>query len=75
MNKKNFLSDFPSAREFFGSLGIGVIKTFCTRITRKNTDKHGFLKAFSVRFRVIREIRVQNHGNSQRAVFLLIRSN
>ena len=39
--------------------GIAVVKTFWTRITRTNTKKHGFLKAFSVRFREIRAIRVR----------------
>ncbi len=31
----------------FGSLGIGVIKIFCTRILRRtDTDFHGFFKGF-----------------------------
>ena len=50
-----------------GSLRIAVIKTFCTRISRTDSDFHGFFKGFSVPIRQIREFRVQNHGNSQRA--------
>jgi hypothetical protein len=52
-----------------GSLGIAVIKTFWTRISRTTRIFTDFFRAFSVRLRAIRVICVQNHGNSQRAAF------
>ncbi len=36
------------AISLIGSLGIAVTKTFWTRITRTDTEKHGFLMLFSV---------------------------
>ena len=52
-----------------GSLGIAVIKNLLnTDSSADGHGSHGFLKDFSVRFREIRPIRVQNHGNSWRAL-------
>ena len=50
-----------------GSLGIAVIKNFFNTDYMDGHGSHGFLIDFSVRFREIRPIRVQNHGNSWRA--------
>jgi hypothetical protein len=47
-----------------GILGIAVIKNLLNTDYTDGHGSQGFLKDFSVRFREIRPIRVQNHGNS-----------
>ena len=39
-------------------------RAIAERAAASSADKHGFFNAFSVQFREIRPIRVQNHGNS-----------
>jgi hypothetical protein len=51
-----------------GSLGIAVIKNLLNTDYMDGHGSLGFLKDFSVRFREIRPIRVQNRGNPWRAI-------